>query len=78
MKSIFCGKRDARAVLVLYKYCLYFRNFMGICFDLALPLRQSRCFPGRPRFKEAPQSRNFENKGGKTEWEKKQSAGGPL
>ncbi len=40
MEFIFCGKRDARAVLVLYKYCLYFRNFVGICFDLVLMWRQ--------------------------------------
>lgn len=30
MEFIVCGKRDARAVLVLYKYCPYFRNFVGI------------------------------------------------
>ena len=30
---IFCGKRVARAVLVLCKYCSYFRDFVGICFD---------------------------------------------
>ena len=36
MELIFCGKRDAHAVLVLYKYCPYFRNFVGICFDLVL------------------------------------------
>lgn len=40
MKSIFCGKRDARAVLVLYKYCPYFLDFVGICFDLVLISRR--------------------------------------
>ena len=40
MKSIFCGKRDARAVLVLYKYCLYSCDFVGICFDLILTLKR--------------------------------------
>lgn len=29
MEIIFCGKRNARAVLVLYKYCPYFRDFVG-------------------------------------------------
>lgn len=43
MELIFCGKRDARAVLVLYKYCLYFRNFVGICFDL-VPMWKVSCF----------------------------------
>ena len=43
MELIFCGKRVARAVLVLYKYCSYFRDFVGICFDLVLMWRVS-CF----------------------------------
>ena len=43
MELIFCGKRVARAVLVLYKYCSYFRDFGGICFDLVLMWRVS-CF----------------------------------
>lgn len=37
---IFCGKRDARAVLVLYKYYQYFRSFVGICSDLVLTSRR--------------------------------------
>lgn len=36
MESIFCGKRIVRTVLVLQKYCLYFRDFVGICFSLVL------------------------------------------
>ena len=36
MGLIVCGKRDARAVLVLYKYCPYFRDFVGICSNLIL------------------------------------------
>lgn len=36
MELIFCGKRDARVVLVLYKYYPYLRDFVGICFDLVL------------------------------------------
>ena len=31
MELVFCGKRVAQTVLVLYKYCPYFRNFVGIC-----------------------------------------------
>ena len=34
MELIFCGKRDARVVLVLYKYYPYLRDFVGICFDV--------------------------------------------
>ena len=30
MELIFCGKKDARTVLVLYKYYPYFRDFVGI------------------------------------------------
>ena len=41
MVFIFCGKGVARTVLVLYKYCLYFRDFVGICFDLVLMWKQS-------------------------------------
>lgn len=40
MELIFCGKRVTRAVLVLYKYCPYFRDFVGICFDLVLMWRR--------------------------------------
>lgn len=40
MELTFCGKRDARAVLVLYKYCPYFRDFVGICSNLVLMLRR--------------------------------------
>ena len=36
MELIFCGKRVARTVLVLYKYCPYFCAFVGICFNLIL------------------------------------------
>lgn len=39
MELIFCGKRDVCTVLVPYKYCPYFRDFVGICFDLVLMLR---------------------------------------
>ncbi len=45
MLLIFCGKKDARAVLVLYKYCSYFCDFAGICFELVLMLKVSCCFP---------------------------------
>jgi len=31
---VFCGKRDARSVLVLQKYFPYFRDFAGICSNL--------------------------------------------
>ena len=34
--QMFCGKRDVRTVLVLYKYSPYFRDFVGICFNLIL------------------------------------------
>lgn len=34
MELIFCGKRVARTVLVLYKYCPYFCDFVGICSNL--------------------------------------------
>lgn len=40
MELMFCGKWDARAVLVGYKYCPYFRNFVGISFDLILMLKR--------------------------------------
>ena len=36
MELIFCGKRVARAVLVVYKYCPYFFNFVEICSNLVL------------------------------------------
>lgn len=42
---IFCGKRDARAVLVLHKYCRHFRSFVGICSNLILMSRRWYCFP---------------------------------
>ena len=45
MGLIFCGKGDARAVLVLYKYCPYFCGFVGICFNLVLTPRRWLCFP---------------------------------
>ena len=41
MELVFCVKEDARAVLVLYKYCSYFCDFVGICFNLVLTLRVS-------------------------------------
>ena len=34
MELVFCVKEDARAVLVLYKYCSYFCGFVEICFNL--------------------------------------------
>lgn len=40
MELIFCGKRDARVVLVLYKYCPYFRDFVGICSNLVFTWRR--------------------------------------
>ena len=40
MELIFCGKGDARAVLVLYKYCPYFCGFVGICFNLVCMWRR--------------------------------------
>ena len=40
MELIFCGKGDARAVLVLYKYCPYFCGFVGICFNLVCTTRR--------------------------------------
>ena len=40
MELIFCVKEDARAVLVLYKYCPYFRNFVGISFEFVLTSRR--------------------------------------
>ena len=48
MESIFCGKRIVRTVLVLQKYCLYFRDFVGICFDLVFMWRQSLCSREKP------------------------------
>ena len=44
IKYIFCGKRDAQSVLVLYKYCPYFREFVGICFNLILMWRLVCCY----------------------------------
>ena len=41
MELTFCGKRDTRVVLVLYKCCPHFRDFVGICSDLVLMLRLS-------------------------------------
>ena len=40
MELIFCGKEDARAVLVLYKYCSYFCGFVEICFNLVCMWRR--------------------------------------
>lgn len=34
MELVFCVKEDARAVLVLYKYCSHFCGFVEICFNL--------------------------------------------
>ena len=36
LELIFCGKRVSRTVLVLYKYCSHFRDFVGICSNLVL------------------------------------------
>ena len=44
MELVFCVKEDARAVLVLYKYCSYFHDFVGICFDLVHMWRQLSSF----------------------------------
>lgn len=38
MELVFCVKEDARAVLVLYKYCSYFCGFVEICFNLVCML----------------------------------------
>ncbi len=43
MELIFCGKRDVREVLVLYKYRSYFRSFVEICFDLVLMWKVRFC-----------------------------------
>ena len=40
MELVFCVKEDARAVLVLYKYCSYFCGFVEICFNLVCMLRR--------------------------------------
>lgn len=45
MELIFCGKRVARAVLVLQKYCMYFRYFVGICSNLVCTSRLLYSFP---------------------------------
>ena len=44
MELIFCGKRDAQAVLVLYKYSPYCRDVVGICFDLVRMWRRWQSF----------------------------------
>ncbi len=45
MELVFCVKEDARAVLVLYKYCSYFCGFVEICFNLVCMWRRLYCFP---------------------------------
>ena len=45
MELVFCVKEDARAVLVLYKYCSYFCGFVEICFNLVCMLRRLYFFP---------------------------------
>ena len=53
MEIIFCRKRAALAVLVLYKYCPYFSDFVGICSDLVLMWRRYVCLrkvPDKERF----------------------------
>ena len=40
MELIFCGKEDARAVLVLYNYWSYFCGFVEICFNLVCMWRR--------------------------------------
>ena len=40
MELVFCVKEDARAVLVLYKYCSYFCGFVEICFNLVCMWRR--------------------------------------
>lgn len=47
VELIFCGKRDARAVLVLYKYCRHFRSFVGTCFNLVLMSRRASFWVGK-------------------------------
>ena len=44
MGLVFCGKRGAQAVLVLYKYCPYLCDFVGICFDLARMYYKPACW----------------------------------
>ena len=51
MELIFCGKEDARAVLVLYKYCSYFCGFVEICFNLVCMWRRLSCFPRAMRWR---------------------------
>ena len=48
MELIFCVKEDARAVLVLYKYCSYFCGFVEICFNLVCMWRQSAFCQEKP------------------------------
>lgn len=40
VELIFCGKRVARTVFVLWKYFSYFHDFVGICSHLICTLRQ--------------------------------------
>ena len=51
MELVFCVKEDARAVLVLYKYCSYFCGFVEICFNLVCMWRPSVYCREKPRFK---------------------------
>ena len=46
MELIFCGKRVARTVLVLYKYCPYFCDFVGICSNLVRMWRRASFWTG--------------------------------
>lgn len=47
MELVFCVKEDARAVLVLYKYCSYFCGFVEICFNLVCMWKQSAFCQGK-------------------------------
>ena len=47
MELIFCGKGDARAVLVMYKYFPYFCGFVGICFNLVCMWRRASFWVGK-------------------------------
>ena len=45
MELVFCVKEDARAVLVLYKYCSHFCGFVEICFNLVCMWKASCSCP---------------------------------
>lgn len=47
MELVFCVKEDARAVLVLYKYCSYFCGFVEICFNLVCMWRALHCLQSK-------------------------------